>query len=242
VLEARERRALVRRLEDPVAWPDAAAAILARLGFVLLAPSPGRDDSHLLVALRDRPSLEHFDPELIAFYAPERAGAKLQAIDRRVVAFPGRPETRRALWGHVHVVDRVPVENRFLGFGGELRIAAASPGLTLVDLWSPGPIVRWGGHSQGSDPLAAAIGAFFGRLIVPVDFEPGIETLLAATPANVLYTAFLLDCAARSTRAARRGAEPMPLDGWLAGARARARRDVAGSFAAEDLLRVLQLP
>ena len=79
----------------------------------------------------------------------------------------------------------------------------------MVSIESPGPLARWSGHSQGSDPLASEIGAFFGRLLVRVDFEPGIEARLAATPAVELYAAFVRNAHDRLAAAARlRQAEP----------------------------------
>jgi hypothetical protein len=240
--EAPGRRELLGRLDDEVGWADAAATLLARFGFLAVQPPHSGDAGHLLVALRDRPTLRHFDPELVSYYAPSESRAALRTIDRHALAVEGARLERRVLWGHVHVVDRVPVENRFLTFGGDLRIAEVDPTLTVVDLCSPGPIVRWGGSSQGSDPLAGAIGAFFGRLMVPVDFQAGMEARLDATPANVLYGAFLLDYSARKDQAARRGIEPTSLDLWVDAAAARARSDAAVSAAAEQLLRDLHLP
>lgn len=91
---------------------------------------------------------------------------------------------------------------------------------------SPGPIVRWGGHSQGLDDLAGEIGAFFGRLIVPVDFVPGAEARLAVEPPGHLYAAFIRDAQAR-----RRGLVPggsASLDAWLRAEHARILRDHPG--------------
>jgi hypothetical protein len=128
------------------------------------------------------------------------------------------------------------VENRFLTFGGELRIAALGDDVTILDLASPAPIVRWGGHSQGTDPLTDAIGAFFARLMPPIDFVPGVEARIGDVPAEVLFRAFLLDAAARSARTARAGIEPTALDRWLVTAWRHAREDAEACRAAEDLL------
>ena len=197
---AARREALVARLDDEHAWPDAAAALLADFGFRVVGGGAADDRSHLLVALRAAPTLRHFDPELLAYFAPTGTGAALRPIERRAVA-PGARDRRPALWGHVHVVDRIPVENRFLTFGGDLRLEGVDAGLTVVDLSSPAPIVRWGGHSQGTDELTLAIGAFFGRLMVPIDFQPGAETLVDAAPPGVLYRAFLADGLRRAAAA-----------------------------------------
>lgn len=234
---AAERRALLDALEDPSRWPDAAGTLLAELGFRLVeAGGTGEDDSHLLVALRDAPTLRHFDPESIAYYAPAQAGAALTGLERTTFAPASGPADRRVLWGHVHIIDRLDVENRYLTFGGDMRVATVDPTLTVVDLWSPAPIVRWGGHSQGTDPLAQAIGAFFGRLIVPVDFVPGAATRIDALLPEVLYRAFLTDATRRSANAAHRGMARTALDDWLAAARSRARGDGTACHAAADLL------
>ena len=234
-----DTHALVAGLADPATWPAAAAALVAELGFRLIGDgSAGPGEGDLIVGLRAAPTLRHFDPESISFYGPDRGGAAVVTVG----ALPAGARTERAaLWGHVHVVDRIPVENRFLTFGGELRMAGLGGGLTVACLRSPVPIVRWGGHSQGTDSLAGAIGAFFGRLIVHVDFTPGAATRIDALPPQVLFTAFLRDAVDRARAAARHGAEPSELDGWLAAAWARARADETARATAEALLRDLHI-
>ena len=231
---------MLAALDDDREWPGAAARLLANLGFRLIeANRSGHDDSHLLIALRDRPTYRHFDPECIRYFERTAGRAAVARLDR--AAAPRGHGRVLALWGHVHVLDRFPVENRFLTFGGDLRIATVDSKLTVVDLTSPAPIVRWGGHSQGTDGLAEAIGAFFGRLMVPVDFVPGVEELLDAVPAGVLYGAFLADAAMRWQHARRRGASPTELDAWLAAAWRRARGDEGLYAAGVQLLRDLGL-
>jgi hypothetical protein len=240
---ASERRALLDALEDPRDWPPAAAALVAELGFRLVQSDRMADDaSHLLVALRGEPTLEHFDPESIAYYAPSDAVASLVTLDRAALRDHGDGLARRVLWGHVHVFDRVPVENRFLTFGGHLRIAQVDASLAVIDLWSPAPIVRWGGHSQATDTLAAAIGAFFGRLMVAVDFVPGAAERVDAVLPEVLYHAFLIEASARSRKSIL-AADPSPtsLDAWLRAACGRARLDTRAFAAADRLRRDLQL-
>jgi hypothetical protein len=154
---------------------------------------------------------------------------------------PGDRRERPALWGHVHVVDRVPVENRFLTFGGRLRMAGLADGLTVVHLASPAPIVRWGGHSQGTDSLAGAIGAFFGRLIVRVDFTPGAAARINDAPPEVLFIAFLLDEVRRRASAMVRAGELSDLDRWLEAAWGRWRHLEPARAEAEVLLDELRL-
>jgi len=182
-------------------WAASSAEALRNLGFTLLhsdrPAAPG--GSQLLVALRARPTLCHFDPEQVRCWVAADGRGRSVTIDRQAVA-----GERTILWGHVHVVDRLGVENRFLTFGGPLRIADIDSALRVVHHASPGPVVRWGGHSQGFDALAGEIGAFFGRLIVPVEAIPGGEARLAAEPPEHLYAAFLRDFAARRREATRR--------------------------------------
>ncbi|HYK95088.1 MAG TPA: hypothetical protein VE011_04350 [Candidatus Dormibacteraeota bacterium] len=232
-------RALVSKLDHPAGWPEAAAALVGNLGFLLIeanlggapAAAEGSLESHLIVALRERPTVRHFDPEEIAFYRPSVAGADLHTV-RRLPA--GATARYPVSWGHVHVVDRIPVENRFLSFGGDLRLAAVGPALTVAHLRSPAPIARWGGHSQGTDGLAEAMGAFFGRLIIPVDFVPGAAARIDSLAPEVIFTAFVIDATRRLDSPAMRGFEPSDLDRWLRAVGLHLA--VAWRAAAEDLL------
>jgi hypothetical protein len=219
------------------AWQTPAAGLLAHLGFTLINGSqPGPHGSHLLVALRSQPTLSHFDPEAVTFYEPAGEKARPATVDRSLaLQRPARP----VLWGHVHVVDRLAEENRFLSFGGVLRAAAVRKGqedMIVLDFLSPGPILRWGGHSQGTDALSGAIGAFFGRLIVPIDFTPGIEARVDAVPPDVLYAAFLMDLADRTAAGGNGRSGVGELDVWTRAECSRAHRSPETWAAAEQLL------
>lgn len=208
----------IERLADPGGWPTAAAALLSDLGFSLInSDRPrARGGAHLLVALRDEPTLRHFDPELLTYWAPLEPHAAQVGLDRYALERrPAPPWPRPVLWGHVHVIDRLEVENRFLTFGGQLRLAVVSPGLSILDLVSPAPIVRWGGHSQDTDPLATEIGAFFGRLIVPVDYQAGVERRVAAEDPEAVYAAFLAWADARLDRIAAATGSRSSLQSWI---------------------------
>jgi hypothetical protein len=176
-------------------WAEAAGRLLADLGFSLVqGERPGAPGgSNLLVALRDHPTLRHFDPEALSYWTVVDGRGRLAVIDRGIHL----PIDGTISWGSVRVVDRLGEENRFLTFGGTLRAKALDATLTVVGIQSPGPIVRWSGHSQGIDPLAGEVGAFFGRMMIPIDFEPGVETRLAESPPVVLYGAFLVSARAR---------------------------------------------
>jgi hypothetical protein len=237
--EAPDTSTLVAALGDPAVWTDAAGALVAELGFRLVGEGiDPPDDGHLVVALREAPTLRHFDPESITFYGPKGDGAGVVTVGRLQ---PGELLEHRVLWGHVHVTDRIPVENRYLTFGGQLRMAGLPGGLTLAYLRSPAPIVRWGGHSQGTDSLAGAIGAFFGRLIVPVNFTAGAAARIDALDPGVIFTAFLRDEVRRRTSSSRLRGDPSELDRHLAAAWARWRVHEPARAGAEALLADLHL-
>ena len=228
-------------LDDPQRWAEATARLLADLGFSLInSDRPGAPGgSNLLVAFRDRPTLRHFDPEQMSYWVSRQGRGRTVVFDRSREA----PMELVAAWGSVRITDRLSVDNRFLTFGGTLRIAAIDPSLVVAALHSPGPIVRWGGHSQGTDPLAGEIGAFFGRLMVPVDFEAGAEQRLAVTPAAVLYAAFVRQARYRlAASASYRRAEPQ-LERWLMAVAGRiARQAPVVANAGATLLADLGLP
>jgi hypothetical protein len=234
-IEAHDRSA-VAALADPSRWSRGASELLADLGFTLIhsdRPWVG-DGSHLLVALRAHPTERHFDPESIALWVAASGRGRPTIVERRTLG----KAPRSVLWGHVHVVDRLEIENRFLSFGGELRVAEIEPDLAVVDLRSPGPVVRWGGHSQGEDPLAGEIGAFFGRLIVPIDYRPGAEALVSEASPLALYAAFLADAEERVHRTIRR-LERGSIDAlgrWVDAEAARIRKSAADEWSAGQRL------
>ena len=176
-------------------WMDEAAADLAHLGFELrdglqAGTTPG---PRLLVALRDAPTLEHFDPEEATFWEVHANRGRLATLDRRTML----PHTQPFSWGRIQVADRIPVTNQFLTFGGTLLADAADAHTTFAAFVSKAPIVRWAGHSQGVDPLVDEVGAFFARLMVPIDFQPEAEARIADADAETLYAVFLHDAANR---------------------------------------------
>jgi hypothetical protein len=166
-----------------------AAGRLARLGFLVVNGSQPQEtgESQLLVALRSRPTLEHFDAELIEHWVTSQGRGHLAAITR--TAQP--PHTEPYAWGAIRVVDRVAAFNSFLSFGGEVTVAATDADTTIVVFDSPAPIVRSTGHSQAVDPLTGEVGAFFARLKVPIDFQPGAEERIAEMSPRGLFAAML---------------------------------------------------
>jgi hypothetical protein len=164
---------------------------LAHLGFelrdgALAGTTPG---PRLLVALRDVPTLAHFDPEEITYWEVHLGRGRLATLNRQVMM----PHWQQFSWGRIQVADRIPVTNQFLTFGGTLVADAADEHQTFAAFVSRAPIVRWAGHSQGVDPLVDEIGAFFARLMVPIDFQPEAEERIAAADPEALYAVFLHD-------------------------------------------------
>jgi hypothetical protein len=186
---------------------------LAHLGFVLRdGSSPGATPGpRLLVALRDHPTLEHFDPEVVTYWATRDGRGRVATLDRSAAV----PHVAPWSWGPVRVTDRIPVSNGFLGFGGTLLVDAIDGTTTYAAFTSRAPIVRWAGHSQGVDPLVDEVGAFFARLMVPVDYQPDAEARVATTDPEALYATFLAHSIERLHRSRRlREADPRT-GGWL---------------------------
>jgi hypothetical protein len=186
-------------IPDDSRWPDGVGRALANLGFELVEPdkTQGEETSHLLLALRPKPTLQHFDPETIGYWTSDGARGHAAQLERDTKL----PLTADYAWGPVVVTDRLGVKNEFLSFGGAVRAQMTPDATVLIDFSSHAPILRWSGHSQSSDPLAAEVGAFFGRVKVPIDFVPGAETLVAKAAPRTLYCAFIQFVRERLTQA-----------------------------------------
>jgi hypothetical protein len=173
-------------------WIPEAQHLLEDLGFTLIngdePDALGR--ANLLVALRSAPTLEHFDAETVVYWRFEQDHGELATLDRSA---HDPPEERPYSWGRIRVVDRLQVENDYLSFGGLIRVADPDPALRLVQFHSWAPILRWDGHSQGIDDMTDEVGAFFGRLMAPIDFQPGAEALIGVADPLSLYAAFVQD-------------------------------------------------
>ena len=170
-------------------WLEQAGRVLAGLGFDLVEAdrTQADDSSHLLVALRPQPTLQHFDPDSIAYWCTDGARGRPACLDRETRL----PVTADYAWGRIVLVDRLGVKNEFLSFGGTLRAQSTNEATVITDFSSHAPILRWSGHSQAGDPLAAEVGAFFARIKVPIDFVPGTEALVAQAAPRTLYCAFI---------------------------------------------------
>jgi hypothetical protein len=186
---------VIRETPPPLSLPidpAVAAARLADWGFLAHADLPdGAGDAYLLVALRERPTLRHFDPERIDLWVTRGSrGVKLE-VTRMTPALD-----LEFSWGTVEIVDRLDVSNEYVVFGGRLTTTRLD-GMTVACFVSPAPILRRGGHSQGWDEAAVDLSAYFGRLMIAVDYVPGFEARIGAADPIARYAAFLIDSAAR---------------------------------------------
>jgi hypothetical protein len=182
-------------------WLAAATSDLEHLGFELRDGSrPGTvPGPRLLVAFRAAPTLEHFDPEEATFWVCAGEHCRRATLSARKRG----PNSRPFVWGRIQVTDRIPVANEFLTFGGTLLTGLRDDHTLYAAFTSRAPIVRDSGHSQGVDPLADEVGAFFARLMVPVDYQEGAEARIAGTDPEALYAAFLAHTARRLTPTSR---------------------------------------
>ena len=177
---------------------------LLRWGFLAHPDLPdGPGPAFLLVALRAAPTLDHYDPEAVDYWATANGRG-----ERRTITHGSpMPRSETFSWGLVRLVDRLGVSNEYLTFGGRLD-AAAIDDVVVAAFVSPAPLLARGGHSQGWDAGADAVGAFFGRLMVAVDYRPGFEAELAAVTPLGRYAAFIRDAEGRR----RRGSVDWPDD------------------------------
>jgi hypothetical protein len=164
--------------------------------------------------------LRHYDPEVVEFWSTVNGRGSHQMITRQTPM----PISAGIAWGEIRILDRLGESNGYLGFGG-LCDAAMLGDAVIVAITSPAPILRRGGHSQGWDDGADAVGAFFGRLLVTVDYVPGFEARLAVASPLARYSAFVQDADGRDRRMRiTSGVEP-PFAATIRSEAAALRRD-----------------
>ena len=162
---------------------------IGRWGFLAHPDLPdGPGPASLLVALRAAPTMQHYDPEAIDYWVSEDGRGERRTITHA----SAMPRSEEYSWGLIRLVDRLGVSNEYLTFGGHLD-AALIDGVVVAAFTSPAPLLRRGGHSQSWDPGADAIGGFFARMMVAVDYKPGFEAALAETDPLTRYAAFIRD-------------------------------------------------
>jgi hypothetical protein len=211
---------------------DEAKRRLAAWGFQAHADLPdGPGPAFLLVALRPAPTLRHYDPDAVEYWATEKGRGARRLLSRRTPL----PLTESFSWGPIRLVDRLGITNDYLTFGGRLD-AAQIEDVVVAAFASAAPILRRGGHSQGWDEGADAVGAFFGRLMVQVDFTPGFESRLAGASPLARYAAFLRDARARCSTAGRSGSLEDELSHLMAAEAARLQVTAPDGWEAGGLL------
>jgi hypothetical protein len=183
---------VVRPLPDTLE-PRSAAPLLAHLGFLASSDFPDRPGpARLLVAMRDAPTLRHFDPEAVEYWVSESGRGTRRTLTRETRV----PIDTDFSWGLIRIVDRLQVTNEYLTFGGRLS-ADLVEGAVIAVFTSPAPLLRRGGHSQGWDHGAEALGAFFSRFLLAVDYAPGFERRAAEADPVARYAAFVTDSTRR---------------------------------------------
>ena len=172
---------------------ELASQRLADLGFLAGPDLPDRPGpAYLLVALRDQPTLRHYDPERIEYWVTAHG----RGVRRSLTRSTPLPVDLTVSWGMIRLFDRLSVTNEYLTFGGHLS-AADIDGATIAVFTSPVPMLRRGGHSQIWDEGTDELAAFFARLVAAVDVNPELEPRLAAVDPFVRYAAFLGEVVAR---------------------------------------------
>ena len=110
----------VFRPDDDVLRGPAPAERMADLGFLAGPDLPDRPGpAYLLVALRDHPTLRHYDPERVEFWVTEKG----RGVRRSLTRTTPTPLDLDFSWGMIRLVDRLSVTNEYLTFGGHLSVA-----------------------------------------------------------------------------------------------------------------------
>ncbi|MBX3030999.1 MAG: hypothetical protein KF809_12640 [Chloroflexi bacterium] len=177
---------IVARPDVPLT-PDHAAEVLGDLGFLVVPSVPGRATrAYLLVALRDRPTFAHYDPESVLLWTHEGLHDAPTVLDRTTPL----PFRTRFSWGAVRISDRVGATNEYLAFGGDIHMARVD-GMRVVVIATPGPMLRRGGHSQGWDAGAAHLDGYFARLRAHIGDDRDLESLVVTMPPRARYAGYL---------------------------------------------------
>lgn len=208
--------------------PDVGRELLDDLGFLLVPGPPtavGR--SYLFVAIRPEPTLRHFDPERVDFWATP-AGHGLPA---GVEWATREPPAGEYSWGPIRVVDRVNAANEFASFGGEV-VVARLPQAKIIVFSSDAPIVACGGHSQEWAAWGREIEGFLARLRAAADPRGPLEAKIAGLSPMARYAAFIEDTLTRRGGASEQLlTDPMTLAA-LSRERARLKEAAAAEWAA----------
>jgi hypothetical protein len=211
--------------------PRIGAELLEELGFLLVPGGRPRAPAYLFVAIRQRPTLEHYDPESVEYWVSGNGRGLQEELTFRT-RVPLRTEFA---WGPIRLIDRLRVSNEYLSFGGSLSAERVNGALVGV-FRSPAPLLMRGGHSQGWDMGAHAGAAFFGRLRAAVGADLGLEAAVAEAAPLTRYSAFVADAMARYGASELIRTLNAPVWRWLHRESRRLRRDTPDEWAAADRL------
>jgi hypothetical protein len=213
--------------------PVGAADSLADLGFLANPDFPDRPGpAYLLVAMRESPTLRHYDPEAVEYWVS--AGGR--GVRRTLTRSSRLPIDTEFSWGLIRIVDRLKVTNEYLTFGGRLFVGLVD-GAVLAVFTSPAPIFRRGGHSQAWDQGADSLGAFFSRFLLAVDYVPGFEALAADADPVTRFAAFVADTMDRYRASPMLRSEQPDLRRLLDAEERRLRTSDRGAWAQGEVLR-----
>jgi len=164
-----------------------AHVLLANLGF-LLVPGPPLDHgvAYLLVAVRAKPTLAHFDPERIDYWALDDGHAAAAEI-----TWPMPKIDSRFSWGTITIADRLGAQNRFVSFGGRLAVSR-DRGVHAALFRSDAPILSLGGHSGPADALASQVAGYMARLRGAGGYDSPVNALAENLSPVALYAGFVL--------------------------------------------------
>ena len=201
-------------------------------GFLAYPDLPdGPGPAFLLVALRPTPTLQHYDPEAVDYWVTDGGHGSRRTLTHDT----SMPRSEDFSWGMIRLVDRLGVSNEYLTFGGHLD-AAWIDDVVVAAFSSPAPLLRRGGHSQGWDEGADAIGAFFARIMVAVDFKSDFERTFAAAEPLTRYAAFVRDTDGRRHRGQRSTSLDDPLGRLVRHEATRIRASAPGAWDAAGAL------
>lgn len=176
--------------------PATAAGLLEHWGFIAHADLPDASGpSYLMVAIRPRPTLAHYDPEQLDYWITDGG----RGIPTSLTRLSRLPVDASTTWGMIRVVDRLGVTNEWLSFGGQLaaEVIDAADGAIVAVFTSSAPLLRQGGHSQGWDDGASSVAAFFAKVRAAAGYDRRFEALEAAADPLARYSCFVADFARR---------------------------------------------
>lgn len=209
----------------------AARRLISELGFLLVPGEPfARGSAYLIVGIRPRPTLHHFDPQFVEHWTTVGGRGQPAALD-----WTTRTRAGEFSWGPIRVIDRLGVANEFVAFGGAFA-AGRLDGVKVSIFASAAPILARGGHSQGWDAGAHEIAYFLARLRAAADPRGALEARLAGLAPSARYAAFVWQALALGDAAERRAGWSRADQRVLLRERHRLMRDAAADWQAGQAL------